>query len=347
MTNDNLETKTTAPEEKAKAENKAEDEAIRKQFTKSTPSAPPPLTKKRRLFNTGSTYTLRKPLRKWFWLFLLPVTAAFCIGFVWPFIQGIYLSFCKFRLTSDATFVGFENYGRIFGDQAFVRSFWYTALFAIVSLIIINVFAFAVALALTQSIRGSNLFRTVFFMPNLIGGIVLGYLWSMIFDGILSHFGTSILQDSTWGFWGLIIVVSWQQIGYMMIIYIAGLNAIPEDMLEAAKIDGANYFQTLFKVTIPNVMPSITICMFLSLTNGFKLFDQNIALTGGQPITVENGVAIKQTELLALNIYNTFYNNQSEFARGMAQSKAVLFFILVAVIGLVQLGITRKKEVQQ
>ena len=347
MTNDDLNKKTAEPEVKKDAGSSTVSSAdISKQFVKST-AAPPPLTKKRRLFNTGSTYTLRKPLRKWFWLFLLPVTAAFVIGFVWPFIQGIYLSFCKFRLVSDATFVGVDNYIKIFNDQAFMRSFWYTAVFAIVSLVIINVLAFAVALALTQSIRGSNIFRTVFFMPNLIGGIVLGYLWSMIFDGILSHFGTSILQDSTWGFWGLIIVVSWQQIGYMMIIYIAGLNAIPEDMLEAAKIDGANYFQTLFKVTIPNVMPSITICMFLSLTNGFKLFDQNIALTGGQPITVENGIAIKETELLALNIYNTFYNNQSEFARGMAQSKAVLFFILVAVIGLVQLGITRKKEVQQ
>ena len=228
-----------------------------------------------------------------------------------------------------------------------MRSFWYTGLFAVVSVILINILAFAVALALTKGIKGSNLFRTVFFMPNLIGGIVLGYIWSMIFDGILSKFGTSIVQDSTWGFWGLIILICWQQIGYMMIIYIAGLNAVPEDMLEAAKIDGANRWQTLWKVTIPNVMPSITICMFLSLTNGFKLFDQNMALTAGQPIVMQDGVGIKQTEMLALNIYNTFYNNTALTARGTAQAKAVIFFVLVAVIGLAQLAYTRKREVQQ
>ena len=303
--------------------------------------------KKKKKVKGSSGYTLRRPLRKWFWLFLLPMVGAFIIGFVWPFIQGIFLSFCQFRLVSDAEFTGVDNYIKAFNDPSFMRSFWYTGLFAIVSLIIINVLAFAVALALTKGIRGSNLFRTVFFMPNLIGGIVLGYIWSMIFDGILQNFGTSIVQDATWGFWGLIILVSWQQIGYMMIIYIAGLNSIPEDMLEAAKIDGANAWQTLWKVTIPNVMPSITICMFLSLTNGFKLFDQNIALTGGQPIVMENGVGIKQTELLALNIYNTFYNNTAVTARGTAQAKAVIFFVLVAVIGLLQLAYTRKREVQQ
>ncbi|MBQ8133438.1 MAG: sugar ABC transporter permease [Clostridia bacterium] len=289
---------------------------------------------------------MKRPLRKWWLLFMGPVTAAFIIGFVWPFIQGIYLSFCNFRLVSDAEFIGFDNYAKAFSDQSFMRSFWYTGLFALTSLVIINVLAFAVALALTQNVRGSNLFRTVFFMPNLIGGIVLGYIWSMIFDGILSNFGTSILQNSTWGFWGLIILICWQQIGYMMIIYIAGLNAVPEDMLEAAKIDGATRWQTLWKVTIPNVMPSITICTFLSLTNGFKLFDQNLALTGGQPIVMQDGVAIKQTEMLALNIYSTFYGTNTA-ARGTAQAKAVIFFILVAAIGLAQLAYTRKKEVQQ
>lgn len=302
---------------------------------------------KKRKKKISSGYTLKRPLRMWCWLFLLPMVGAFIIGFVWPFFQGIYLSFCQFRLVSDAEFIGLDNYIRAFQDKTFIRAFWYTGVFAIVSLVIINILAFAVALALTKGIKGSNIFRTVFFMPNLIGGIVLGYIWSMIFDGILSHFGTSILQDSTWGFWGLIILISWQQIGYMMIIYIAGLNAIPEDMLEAAKIDGANGWQTLWKVTIPNVMPSITICVFLSLTNGFKLFDQNMALTGGQPIVMVDGIGIKQTELLALNIYNTFYNNTAFTARGTAQAKAVIFFILVAVIGLTQLAYTRKREVQQ
>ena len=290
---------------------------------------------------------LQKPLGRWGWLFLGPVFVAFCIGFVWPFLQGIYLSFCKFRLIKDAEFVGFDNYVAAFQDATFVRSFWYTAIFAVVSLVLINVLAFAVAYALTQGIKGSNLFRTVFFMPNLIGGIVLGYIWSMIFDGILGRYGTSILQESSWGFWGLIILLCWQQIGYMMIIYIAGLQAVPEDMLEAAKIDGARNGQTLFRVIIPNVMPSITICTFLSLTNGFKLFDQNLALTGGLPFIIQpDGSAIKTTEMMALNIYNTFYSSGST-SPGVAQAKAVVFFLLVAGLGLAQLSITRSKEVQQ
>ena len=290
---------------------------------------------------------MSKTLGKWGWFFLGPVFVAFAIGFIWPFVQGIYLSLCKFKLISDAKFIGFDNYLKAFQDENFLRSFWYTALFAIVSLIIINVLAFAVAYALTQGIKGSNIFRTIFFMPNLIGGIVLGYIWSMIFDGILSKFGTSILQNSTWGFWGLIILLCWQQVGYMMIIYIAGLQAVSEDIHEAAMIDGANGWQKLFKVTIPNVMPSITICTFLTLTNGFKLFDQNLALTGGLPYIIQpDGSAIKTTEMLALNIYQTFYS-QGSTSPGVAQAKAVVFFVLVAGLGLMQLAITRKKEVQQ
>ena len=291
--------------------------------------------------------TIQASTRRWCLLFLGPVVAAFVIGFVWPFLQGIYLSLCKFRLISDAQFVGLGNYLQAFQDASFLHAFWYTALFAITSLVIINVLAFAVAYALTQGIKGSNLFRTVFFMPNLIGGIVLGYIWSMIFDGILSRMNTSILLESRYGFWGLIILMCWQQIGYMMIIYIAGLQAVPEDMIEAARIDGATKAQTLFRVTIPNVMPSITICMFLSLTNGFKLFDQNLALTAGQPFIIQpDGSTIKTTEMLALNIYNTFYGSNSA-SQGVAQAKAVIFFILVAGLGLAQLGYTRKKEVQQ
>ena len=290
---------------------------------------------------------LQRPMVRWSWFFLLPMVSAFVIGFVWPFLQGIYLSFCDFRLISDAKWVGLKNYISVFQDTNFMRSFGYTALFAVVSLVIINVLAFIVAYVLTLEIKGSNIFRTVFFMPNLIGGIVLGYIWSMIFDGILSQFDTSILQESTWGFWGLIILLCWQQIGYMMIIYIAGLQSVPGDMLEAAKIDGANGAQTLFRVIIPNVMPSITICTFLSLTNGFKLFDQNLALTGGQPFIIQpDGSAIKTTEMLALNIYSTFYG-QGASAPGYAQAKAVIFFILVAALGLLQLSFTRKREVQQ
>ena len=290
---------------------------------------------------------LRKPIRRWFPLFMGPMVAAFCIGFVWPFLQGIYLSFCQFKITKNAKWVGLENYIRAFQDQSFTRAFWYTALFTIVTVVLINVLAFAVAYALTQKMKGANLFRTVFFMPNLIGGIVLGYIWSMIFDGILSKMNTSILLETKYGFWGLVILLCWQQIGYMMIIYIAGLQAVPEDMLEAARIDGATKWQTLWKVTIPNVMPSITICMFLTLTNGFKLYDQNLALTDGLPFIINpDGSTIKTTEMLALNIVSTF-NGSGLHSRGTAQAKAVLFFILVAAIGLIQLRATRSKEVQQ
>ncbi|MBQ6159866.1 MAG: sugar ABC transporter permease [Oscillospiraceae bacterium] len=289
----------------------------------------------------------KHPTRRWGLLFLGPVVAAFIIGFVWPFVQGIWLSLCKFRLISDAEFIGFGNFARALEDPSFRHAFWYTALFAGVSLVLINVLAFMVAYLLTQGIKGSNLFRTVFFMPNLIGGIVLGYIWSMIFDGVLSMYSTSILMETKYGFWGLIILMLWQQIGYMMIIYIAGLQAVPEDMLEAAKIDGANRRQTLFRVIIPNVMPSITICTFLSLTNGFKLFDQNMALTAGQPFVIQpDGSSIKTTEMLALNIFNTFYSSNTA-SPGVGQAKAVLFFILVAGLGLIQLRFTRKREVQQ
>jgi raffinose/stachyose/melibiose transport system permease protein len=291
--------------------------------------------------------TISRATRRLAIVFMGPMMAAFFIGFIYPFFKGIYLSFCKFKLISKTSWVGFQNYAAALKDASFVHSFWYTALFAIVSLIFINVLGFAAAYALTQGIKGSNLYRTVFFMPNLIGGIVLGYIWSMIFDGILSRYGTSILLETKYGFWGLIILMCWQQIGYVMIIYIAGLQTVPEDMLEAAKIDGATKTQTLFRVTIPNVMPAITICTFLSLTNGFKLFDQNLALTAGQPFIIQpDGSTVKTTEMLALNIYNTFYG-QNSASKGVGQAKAVLFFILVAGLGLLQLKFTRKREVQQ
>ena len=297
--------------------------------------------KTKKITNSNS---IQRATRMWSPLFLGPVVIAFIIGFVWPFIQGIWLSLCKFKTISNAKFIGLDNYAKAFNDVGFRHAFWYTALFAIVSLVLINVLAFAVAYVLTQGIRGSNLYRTVFFMPNLIGGIVLGYIWSMIFDGILGWYSTSILLESKYGFWGLIILMCWQQIGYMMIIYIAGLQNVSGEMLEAARIDGASRWTTLFKVTIPNVMPSITICVFLSLTNGFKLFDQNLALTAGQPFIIQpGGTTIKTTEMLALNTFNA----SGASSQGVAQAKAVIFFVLVAGLGLAQLGYTRKKEVQQ
>ena len=289
---------------------------------------------------------IRRPIKRMVWLFLLPTFAAFCIGFLYPFFKGLFLSFCNFRITSQWTWTGLENYRKAFQDPGYMHAFWYTALFALVSLIVINLFAFTIAYALTQKFKGTNVFRTVFFLPNLIGGIVLGYIWSMIFDGILIRYGTSILLSTKYGFIGLLILMAWQQIGYMMIIYIAGLQSVSDDLLEAARIDGASGWKTLTKITIPCVMPSITICTFLTLTNSFKLFDQNLALNNGQPYIFQaDGSFIHSTEMLALNIYNSFYQNAN--SRGVGQAKAVLFFILVAAIGLIQLRYTRKKEVQQ
>lgn len=280
---------------------------------------------------------MQKSIKRYLPIFVLPTLIAFTIGFIVPFGMGLWLSFCEFTTVTDAKFVGFSNYIKALQDTVFLHSFWYTALFAVVSLVVINVFAFLLALALTQTMRGTNIFRTVFFMPNLIGGIVLGYIWQLIFNGILAPFGKALALNEWYGFAGLVILVAWQQIGYMMIIYIAGLQSIPGDVMEAAAIDGAGSIYRLFKITIPMMMPSITICTFLSITNGFKLFDQNLSLTAGEPS--------KMSEMMALNIYNTFFGRTGW--EGVGQAKAVLFFILVVGIGLIQLKITRSKEVQQ
>ncbi|MEG1010878.1 MAG: sugar ABC transporter permease [Ruthenibacterium sp.] len=283
---------------------------------------------------------MQKAMKKYFPLFVLPTLVAFIIGFLVPFAEGIYLSFCKFTTVGNATWVGFGNYVKAFSDASFRHSFWFTIAFTVVSTITINVAAFLVALVLTRGIRGTNVFRTVFFMPNLIGGIVLGYIWQILINGVLSIVGQPLLALNTAaGYWGLIILMSWQQVGYMMIIYIAGLQSISGDLIEAAEIDGANSLQTLLRVKLPMVMSSITICLFLTLTNSFKLFDQNLSLTGGEPNHA--------SEMLALNIYNTFYTRSGPQWKGIGQAKAVIFFVVVVVIALIQLKATRSKEVQQ
>ena len=281
-----------------------------------------------------------KATKKWWPIFVLPTVLAFIIGFVIPFCEGLYLSFCKFTTINKASWVGISNYIKVFQDAQFFTSLSFTAVFTVVSTVLINVLAFAVALALTNNIKGTNVFRTVYFMPNLIGGIVLGYIWNILINCLLSLLGKPLLAlNTTAGFWGMIILMCWQQIGYMMIIYIAGLQSIPTDYIEAARIDGATTSQILFRIKIPNVMPSITICMFLTLTNSFKLFDQNLALTGGDPNHA--------TEMLALNIYNNFYARSGAAWKGIGQAKAVVFCIMVIAISLIQLRATRSKEVQQ
>ena len=280
---------------------------------------------------------MQKAIKKYFPIFVLPTMLAFLIGFIVPFILGLVLSFCRFNTVSDAQFVGLDNYARIWSDGTFVHSLWFTAAFALVTVVLINVLAFFVALLLTKGFRGTNTFRTVFFMPNLIGGIILGYIWQLIFNGILASAGQTLTFSATYGFWGLVILMMWQQVGYMMIIYIAGLQSIPGDLYEAAKIDGAIRRQLLFRVTIPMSMPSITICTFLTLTNSFKLFDQNLALTAGEPSRL--------TEMLSLNIFNTFYSRVGW--EGVGQAKAVVFFILVALLAFFQIRATRDREIQQ
>ncbi|HOO28965.1 MAG TPA: sugar ABC transporter permease [Lachnospiraceae bacterium] len=280
---------------------------------------------------------MEKSIKKYFPIFVLPTMIAFAIGFLAPFIMGIYLSFCEFTTVVDAEFVGIKNYTRIFSDDTFEHALWFTAAFTIVSVIVINLLAFIVAMLLTKSFHGTNIFRTVFFMPNLIGGIILGYIWQLILNGILLHWERTLTYSSAYGFWGLLILMCWQQVGYMMIIYIAGIQNVPGDLIEAAKIDGATKWQTIKRVIIPMVMPAITICTFLTLTNSFKLFDQNLALTAGEPSNM--------SEMLALNIYNTFYGRVGW--EGVGQAKAVVFFLLVALIAVVQMRLTRTKEVQQ
>ena len=281
-----------------------------------------------------------KMMKKYFPVFVLPTLLAFTIGFIVPFIMGVYLSFCKFTTVTDAKFVGLQNYVKIFTeDGTFGHALWYTTAFTVVSVVLINVIGFAVALLLTKKSKGTNIFRTVFFMPNLIGGIILGYVWQLLLNGLLLQINKTLTYSSVYGFWGLVILMCWQQIGYMMIIYIAGLQNVPDDLIEAAEIDGAAKWDILWKIRVPMVMSSITICVFLTLTNSFKLFDQNLALTGGDPNHA--------TEMLALNIYQTFYARAGMQWKGYGQAKAVIFCVLVIIISLVQLKATRSKEVQQ
>ncbi len=280
-----------------------------------------------------------KALKKYWPIFILPTFAAFLIGFLWPFIWGIYLSFCKFTTVNKVSFIGLSNYTKVFQDKTFSSAFWLTVAFAFISSVLINVLAFIVALVLTQRIKGTTIFRTVFFMPNLIGGIVLGYIWQTMINGVLSMWGQPLLALSARnGFIGMLILLCWQQIGYMMIIYIAGLSNVSPDLIEAAEIDGANRWDILFKIKIPMIMSSVTICTFLTLTNGFKMFDQNLSLTGGEPN--------KKSMLLALNIYDTYYGRSGPQWKGIGQAKAVIFFVIVVAIALIQLRATSSKEVQ-
>ncbi len=280
---------------------------------------------------------MQKMSWKYYLLFTLPTLLAFLIAFLLPFLAGIYLSFTEFTAVTDAHWVGLSNYIRAFTeDRDFLNALWFTVRFAVVSVLLINVIAFFLAVMLTRNVKGTNLFRTVFFMPNLIGGIILGYIWQLLINGILINFGVDITFDANYGFWGLVVLMNWQMVGYMMIIYIAGIQSISPELIEAARIDGANTWQILGNVTIPMVMPAVTICTFLTVANSFKLFDQNLALTAGAPD--------RASAMMALDIFTTFYGRNGY--EGVGQAKAVVFFIIVAVIVLTQLMLTRTKEVE-
>lgn len=279
---------------------------------------------------------MEKYLKKQFAIFALPTILAFALAFGIPFLTGLYLSFCEFTTVTNAKFVGLDNYRQVFSDPNFINAFWFTVKVMLVSVLTVNIFAFLLALLLTQKLKGTNLFRTVFFMPNLIGGIILGYIWQSIINGVLVNFDMTMLMDSSYGFWGLIMVVNWQYIGYIMIIYIAGLQNVSTSVLEAADIDGATSLQKVFRIKLPLIMTSITIALFLTIANSFKMFDQNLALTNGGPGN--------QTSMLALDIYNTFYDTIG--FEGVGQAKATIFFIVVASIAIIQVFITRRKEVE-
>lgn len=280
---------------------------------------------------------MQRSLKKYFPLFVLPTSAAFLIAFLAPFFIGLYLSFTKFTTITNAEWVGLQNYQRALDpDDGFLGSFWFTILVVVASVITVNLFAFTIAKLLTQKLRGTNIFRTIYFMPNLIGGIVLGYTWQSMINAVLANYGTTLVADWKYGYIGLIILVNWQQVGYMMVIYIAGLQNVPTELNEAAAIDGAGRWQTLRNVTIPMIMPTITICLFLTLSSSFKMFDQNLALTDGAPMD--------RTQMVALNIVKTMFSQIGR--QGVGQAKAVLFVIVVVAIALIQLRATRSREVE-
>lgn len=279
---------------------------------------------------------MEKAIRRYWPVFVLPTLIAFIIGFVWPFIWGAGLSFCKFTTVNNVQFVGLSNYAMIWSDNTFTHAFWFTAAFTVVSTLLINVLAFAIALLLTRGMHGTNAFRTIFFLPNLIGGIVLGYIWQLLLNGVLALWDRSLTTSAVYGFWGMVILLCWQQIGYMMVIYIAGFQSLPTDLIEAAQVDGASNGQIMRRIIIPLMMPSVTVCSFLTVANGFKMFDQNLALTNGAPSNA--------SEMIAFNIYRTMYGRTG--FEGVAQAKAVIFFIIVAVVAFIQNRITTSKEVE-
>lgn len=280
-----------------------------------------------------------------YWIFLAPVLAALLIVVVVPFVWGIYYSLTEWSgdMAQTPVFKGFDNYANLLSDPTFLSALWFTFKYAIVTVIIINIVGFSLALIVTSYIKSKNILRTIFFMPNLIGGLILGFIWQFIFTNIFNAVGSAMgvemlqgwLATPATGFWGMVILHVWQMAGYIMIIYIAYLQSIPDELLEAADMDGANYMQKLKNVIAPLVAPAFTVSMFLTLSGSFKIYDQNLSLTGGGP----GG----STKMIAMDIVDTAFAMNT---MGMAQAKAVVFFIIVAILSLTQVYYNKKKEVE-
>ncbi len=282
----------------------------------------------------------------WYVLFVLPLLLIFTTVVIVPFLIGIGYSFISWdgMPLNEKTFVGFENYIRLFADSRFISSAGHTVLFTIFSVLFINILGLTFALAVTGKLKVRNIARTMLFMPYLIGGLILGYIWKFIFTDVFKSIGEmtgltkvffSWLLNPNYALIAMIIVATWQMAGYIMIIYINGIQAMPEDVLEAAKVDGASFWQTLLRIKFPLLMPSFTICLFLTLSNCFKIFDVNFSLTGGGPNNA--------TEMMAMNIYNEIFSLSNY---GYGQAKAIIFFIAVAFITLIQVSTTKKREVE-
>ncbi|MFP4662666.1 MAG: carbohydrate ABC transporter permease [Halanaerobiales bacterium] len=279
-----------------------------------------------------------------YWLFVGPSLLAFIIVVLIPLLVGIFYSFTDWNgIRGNVSFVGLVNYTALLGDKGFRESFLFTSLFTIASVTVINILGFSLALLVTRGLKISNLLRTIFFMPNLIGGLILGFIWQFIFTKGFASLGELTgqgwlmgwLSNQETGFWGLVILMSWQMSGYLMVIYVAAIQNIPQELVEASDIDGANAWARIRHIIFPLVRPAFTVSLFLTLSNSFKIYDQNLSLTGGGPSN--------STQMLAMNIYNTAFR----FNRfGQAQAKAVIFFIVVSLITLTQVYITRRGEVE-
>lgn len=281
--------------------------------------------------------------KRWTYIFSAPVIIALFVVVLLPFVFGIYYSFTDWDGVMDPAFVGWSNYLKVFQDPGFLSALWFTIKFSVVAIVLINIIGLSLAMLVTNRFRGANIMRTIFFMPNLIGGLILGFIWQFIFTEAFSAVGSALhiagLQDwlatTNTGFWALVIVMCWQMSGYIMVIYISYLQGIDKELIEAASLDGATKWQSFWRIKFPLIMPGFTVSLFMTLSNCFKLYDQNLSLTNGGPYN--------STQMVAMNIYNSAFADNK---MGYAQAKAVIFFIFIAIISLTQVYVTSRKEVE-